>query len=127
MEEMKSKIFEELERLRNGCKTFDALCCDENKIRTKLTKGGQWNVEYLTSNKKEYNVDTKTIETYRQLAKFNYDCGDYSSANKMLECYHSLFANFPQQSKQEQDDSDLDHDNKKETTTSTQTPEGNPN
>jgi len=125
MEEMKAKIFEELERLRSGCKTFDALCCDENKIRTKLTKGGQWNVEYLTSNKKEYNVDMKTIETYRQLGKFNYDCGDYSSANKMLECYHSLFANFPQQqSKQEQDDMDVDNEGKKETTA---VPEGNPN
>ena len=67
----------------------------------------------------------KTIETYRQLGKFNYDCGDYSSANKMLECYHSLFANFPQQqSKQEQDDMDVDNEGKKETTA---VPEGNPN
>jgi len=128
MEEMKSKIFEELERLRDGCKTFDALCCDENKIRTKLTKGGQWNVEYLTSNKKEYNVDMKTIETYRQLAKFNYDCGDYSSANKMLQCYHSLFANFPQQStsKEDQLESDVDEKATKESTVETAA-EGNPN
>jgi len=120
MEEMKTKIFEELETLREGCKTFDAICSDENKIRTKLTKGGQWNVEYLTSNK-EYNVDMQTIETYRQLAKFNYECGDYSSANKMLECYHSLFANYPQTQQADNDD-----DGKKEEA-KTAVAEGNPN
>ena len=36
MEEMKTKIFEELETLREGCKTFDAICSDENKIRVSL-------------------------------------------------------------------------------------------
>ena len=30
MEEMKTKIFDQLEQLRDGCKTFDAICSDNN-------------------------------------------------------------------------------------------------
>lgn len=125
MEEMKTKIFAELETLREGCKTLDGLCCDENGVRTKLKEAGQWNVEYLASSV-EHNVDMKTIETYRLLAKFNYDCGDYSSANKQLECYLSLFANFPQTSQQQQQQQQETQDADAEGKNTTPTPEGNP-
>jgi len=35
------------------------------------------------------------VETYRKLARYNFDCGDYQSAREMLENYISLFAKAP--------------------------------
>ena len=55
---------------------------------------GQWNVASLATAK---GISEETIETYRQLAKFNFDCGDYKTARDMLSHYISLFAHPPAQ------------------------------
>ena len=38
------------------------------------------------------DIDANVIETYRQLAKFNFDCGDYQTAKDMLSNIVSLSA-----------------------------------
>jgi len=43
----------------------------------------------------ERGVTGATISTYRELAKFNYDCGDYQSGRDMLVSYLSLFSSPP--------------------------------
>ena len=54
----------------------------------------QWNVSALAE-KADLGVTADVVETYRKLAKFNYDCGDYQTARDMLENYLSLFASPP--------------------------------
>jgi len=53
---------------------------------------------------KTYEVTPDVVETYRQLAKFNFDCGDYQTARDMLENYLSLFASPPKPSDNDDDD-----------------------
>lgn len=112
MEESKAKVFETLEELRVGCRKLEDLFRNEDG-----TRNHTWSVPYLISS--DYGIDEKTIETYKQLAKFNYDCGDYASANSMLESYLSLFASVPQQQPSSEE-------NEEETKTSSTTAEGNP-
>jgi translation initiation factor 3 subunit E len=40
-------------------------------------------------------ITPQVVDTYRQLAKYNFDCGDYQASRDMLENYISLFANPP--------------------------------
>jgi len=54
--------------------------------------------------KHDLSITEETIETYRQLAKYNYECGDYQAARDMLENYISLFAKPPPPSKDEEDE-----------------------
>lgn len=46
----------------------------------------------------------QVVETYAQLAKYNFDCGDYQAARDMLENYISLFANPPADTSAEEED-----------------------
>ena len=55
---------------------------------------GQWNVTALASIE-AYDITPDVVDTYRQHAKYNFDCGDYQAARNMLEHYISLFANAP--------------------------------
>jgi len=82
----------------------------------------KWNIAGLV----EVGITSDVVETYRQLAKFNYDCGDYESARDMIECYLSLFSSQPQSNNNNNnndtaDDNNNNNDNKKEDKT-----EGNP-
>jgi len=109
MEAQKEEVFKKLEELRTGCVKFDELCRDDAE-RTKLIAAGQWNVQSLSSNP-NLDVTPAVIETYRKLAKFNYDCGDYQSARDMLENYLSLFASPPlPDAEGDGDDDDVDDD-----------------
>ena len=64
------------------------------KSQAELVAADQWNVSALAE-KADLGVTADVVETYRKLAKFNYDCGDYQTARDMLENYLSLFASPP--------------------------------
>lgn len=109
MEDQKTSVFEKLEELRNGCKSFDELWREEGRRETLMQKG-QWNVAGLA----DVGITADVVETYRQLAKFNYDCGDYQSARDMLECYLSLFSSPPQSNNNGDDAMDDGNNNNNE-------------
>jgi len=106
MEVQKVAVFERLEELAAGCQKFRKLCGSDD--RNKLMSEGKWNVESLTK-MTSLGVDEKVVETYRQNAKFNFDCGDYQTSRDMLENYLSLFGSPPGSGNdggQNQDDDD---------------------
>ena len=51
-----------------------------------------------------HEITPEVVETYREHAKFSFDCGDYQTAGKMLENYVSLFAQPPAPASTEDDD-----------------------
>uniref|UniRef100_A0A7S4JX01 Eukaryotic translation initiation factor 3 subunit E n=1 Tax=Odontella aurita TaxID=265563 RepID=A0A7S4JX01_9STRA len=107
MEEQKAKVFERMEELRSGCVRFHELCGDEE--RNKLVADGKWNIDAL-SQMTALGVTPDVVETYRQHAKFNFDCGDYQASRDMLENYLSLFASPPKSKDDEEDDGLSPHD-----------------
>jgi PCI domain len=60
---------------------------------------GQWNVAGLSalppSKEGAAPISLEMVETYRKLARYHYDCGDYQAARDMLSNYLSLFAKAP--------------------------------
>ena len=60
----------------------------------KLVAGKKWSVVALAQ-LPQYNVTPEVVETYRQHAKFKFDCGDYQASRNMLANYISLFAKPP--------------------------------
>ncbi|GKY95194.1 hypothetical protein MPSEU_000482600 [Mayamaea pseudoterrestris] len=99
--QQKDRVFVELEELRKGCEELDKLCNDKEE-RAKLGAAGKWNVDGLHSAKQ---ITSETVELYRKMAHYNFDCGDYQAARDKLANYISLFASPPAQS---QDDVDED-------------------
>lgn len=95
MEEQKKQVLDQLDKLKAdaGCKAFQDLCQDDD-LRTKIVKAGEWNISELAK-KKELGITPEVIETYRQLAKFNFDCGDYASSRDMLTNVISLYSVAP--------------------------------
>lgn len=92
-----------------------------------MIKAGQWNITEL-SKKKELGITAEVVETYRKLAKFNFDCGDYHTSRIMLSNVISLYAVAPLPKESNEEDEELADDerhssNKKETKQKT----GNPN
>ena len=51
-------------------------------------------------------ITPEVVESYRQWAKYNFDCGDYKAARDILENYISLYANPPKTKKGGKDDDD---------------------
>jgi len=122
MEDQKASVFEKLEELRAGCKAFADLCLETDK-KVALVQNGQWNMEGL----KTVEITPGIVETYRQLAKFNYDCGDYQTSRDMLERYLSLFTSPPQQiSNNTQNDDMMNDDQKSSTDKKDEKSEGHP-
>lgn len=122
MQQQRETVFRELDALRKGCEALDNLCKNtEERVRiqvcafflcfylphafnsqalfarfflqAKLVTSGQWNVAGITA--AHSDIDTTVIETYRQLARFYFDCGDYKTSRDMLSSYISLFAHPP--------------------------------
>ena len=97
MEDQKANVLKTLDELKAdvGCKAFEELCNgngnNSNEQRNKLVRNGQWNVESIKA-ASGLDIDANVIETYRQLAKFNFDCGDYQTAKDMLSNIVSLSA-----------------------------------
>ena len=54
---------------------------------------GQWNAAGLAAHNPK--IDAPMLETYRLLARFNFDCGDYQKARDMLANYIGFFARPP--------------------------------
>ena len=52
---------------------------------------GQWNVQGLAT----VGITPEMMDTYRQLAKYNFECGDYKTSRAQLETYISLLAKPP--------------------------------
>ena len=89
MEENKKTVYAQLEDLKSRAEPLVVLFASDKKVA--LVQEGTWNVKGITGN----GISPDTVETYRQLAKFNYDCGDYTAARDMLNNYISLFASAP--------------------------------
>ena len=114
MEEQKLMVYQRLEELRAECKSLDELCRNSEErvsctftreystsslltpfqLQAKLTANGQWTIDAL-SKMTALKISPQVVDAYRQLAKYNFDCGDYQAARDMLENYISLFANPP--------------------------------
>lgn len=88
MEQQKSTIFQQLEDLTARSEPLKKLFADSD-AKAALLQENQWNVRGIA-----HIASHDTIETYRQLAKFNYDCGDYKAARDMLNNYISLFVSY---------------------------------
>ena len=63
-------------------------------FQTKLQASGKWNVDGV-SQISELNITKDMVETYKQLAKFKFECGDYQASRDMLASYISLYAKPP--------------------------------
>lgn len=125
MGEQKTKVYERLEELRKGCDVFDKLSRNEEE-RAKLQAAGKWNVMALTESK-DLGITLEVIEAYRELARYNFDCGDYQSSRDMLENYISLFAKPPAPSNSNNnDDDDMMGDNRRQQQQSNDKDIGNP-
>lgn len=124
MEEQKKKVYETLNELKEdeGCKAFEELC-NNQELRNKLLKAGEWNIPSLVE--KELTTP-ENIETYRKLAKFNFDCGDYETASLMLSNIISLHAVAPLPKDEEEEDEMNIQDDRREEDKPTQKL-GNPN
>ena len=98
-------------------------------LQTKLIKAGQWNITEIAKIE-ELGITPEVIETYRQLAKFNFDCGDYRTSCDMLSNIISLYAVAPLP-KDSNDDDEEEIDDERELHSSkkqqTQQKTGNPN
>eukprot|EP00980_Cylindrotheca_fusiformis_P003609 scaffold812_cov124-Cylindrotheca_fusiformis.AAC.1 len=90
MENKKATTLKELEELEKGCKSLHDLVANEDE-KAKLVAAGKWNVQALA----DFQITEQVVETYRQHAKFKFECGDYKGARDMLEVYISLFAKPP--------------------------------
>lgn len=111
MEEQKSKVYETLAALKDdaGCKAFFDVLCQDADQRNKLVAAGEWNVADLST--KDLGITPEVIATCRQLAKFNFDCGDYRASRDMLSNILSLYAVAPLPKDNEEDDDLLDDRN----------------
>jgi translation initiation factor 3 subunit E len=62
----------------------------------------------------EFSIAPEVVETYRQHAKFKFDCGDYEASRLMLDHYISLFAKSPKAQANAEDDEMLGYSNNKQ-------------
>lgn len=127
MEDQKVKVYETLAALKDdaGCKAFFDDLCKNQELREKLVADGEWNVAALST--KDLGITPEVINTCRQLAKFNFDCGDYLSARDMLSNILSLYAVAPQPKDAEEEDDIIDERTTRKTAEpATQRTTGNP-
>mmetsp|Transcript_30488 Transcript_30488/g.34750 ORF Transcript_30488/g.34750 Transcript_30488/m.34750 type:complete len:508 (+) Transcript_30488:205-1728(+) len=109
LEEQKSAVYRQLEELRAGCQRLDDLCQNVEE-RSRLAAMGEWNLMSISSS---HGITMEMLDTYRQLAKFNFECGDYQTSRTMLTNYISLFAKPPPPSEENEDDDMLNPTNSK--------------
>lgn len=75
-------------------------------LQNKLIASGKWNVAAL-SQLEDSKITPDVVETYRMLARYNFDCGDYQSARDMLDNYLSLHAKAPAPKLTDEDEESL--------------------
>jgi translation initiation factor 3 subunit E len=83
------------------------------KFQAKLLASGKWSLAALAE-VKDLEITAEVVETYRELARYNFDCGHYQDARDMLENYISLFAKPPIKAQGNDDDDDLMGDNRRQ-------------
>ena len=79
--------------------------------QAKLAANGKWSVAGLAES--DLGITAEMVETYRELARYNFDCGDYQTARDMLENYITLFAK-PPAATSKNDDDDMMGDNRRQ-------------
>jgi len=127
MEDQKSKVYETLAGLKDdaGCKAFFDVLCQNQDLRNKFVTAGEWNVAALST--KDLGIIQEVIDTCRELAKFNFDCGDYRASRDMLSNILSLYAVAPlPKDMDEEDDLLNDRNNKNNANDANQRTTGNP-
>jgi len=70
------------------------LTCMLWPLKSKLQASGKWNADSLEQSE-GLGITKEMIETYRALAKFKFECGDYKASRDMLANYISLYARPP--------------------------------
>lgn len=91
LQQEKTRVLEQLEVLKQGCTKLQELCQHDEQL-AKMKTSGQWNVHALQQN---HAITKEMVDTYRQLARFKYDCGDYKASRDMLTHYIALFVQLP--------------------------------
>mmetsp|Transcript_29144 Transcript_29144/g.55036 ORF Transcript_29144/g.55036 Transcript_29144/m.55036 type:complete len:492 (-) Transcript_29144:111-1586(-) len=107
LKKQRDDVMQKMNKLTEGAKPFTEILGDE-KRRAKMEEECKWNVKGL----KEQGVTEETLETYRQLAKFQYECGDYETSHFMIDEYLSLFVAPSSQGDQAFEDSRQQNPNK---------------
>jgi len=125
MEEQKIQVYKRMEELRIGCEPLTSLCNNPEE-RKKLAASGDWNVAAL-SQKTDLKITPEVVETYRELGRYNFDCGDYMAARDMLDNYISLFAKPPAPAVVHDDDDMMGMNNNHNSKKSNDNDIGNPN
>ncbi|GMH66516.1 hypothetical protein TL16_g04453 [Triparma laevis f. inornata] len=82
----RESVMKKMNSLTEGAKPYTTLLGDV-ETRKKMEESGTWNVPGL----KSVGVTADVLETYRQLSKFQYECGDYETSHFMIDEYLSLF------------------------------------
>ena len=81
-------------------------------VQAKYVAAGKWSIAAL-ANEPDLGITDEVLETYRETAKFQFECGDYQKARDMLDVYISLFAKPPPPTEGEEEDVDgMDDGNK---------------
>lgn len=73
-------------------------------LQAKLAAAGKWNVDGVSA--AHPDVTPKVVETYLEMARFKFDCGDYKAARDMLTNYISLYACPPASAQQQAGEED---------------------
>lgn len=115
----KQNVMAELATLEQKCAPFTKLvaeqavrrvycfhsCCIYSHfiifVQEKLIANGNWNMSSLSQI--DAAVTQEVVDSYRQLARFQFDCGDYATSRSMLANYIALFAHPPQQQQQQEE------------------------
>lgn len=94
----KEKVYQDLEELKKACQPLEDLAQNQEE-KAKLVAAGMWNIGAIAA----YNITPDMVDTYRRLAKYNFECGDYKASRDQLEVYISLLAK-PPPTKDEEDE-----------------------
>jgi translation initiation factor 3 subunit E len=70
--------------------------------QNKLVVAGQWSLAGVSA--KDPTITAAVVESYRKLARYMFDCGDYKAARDMLSYYIALYASPPAPSAEENDE-----------------------
>lgn len=124
MEAQKIEVFKQLEELQSGCKPLTDIC-DNAEEKAKLISSGKWNLAAL-SQETNSKITPEVLETYRETAKFQFECGDYQRARDMLETYISLLSKPPAPEKTTDDDEIDDYKNNNKQSNEKKEDIGNP-
>jgi translation initiation factor 3 subunit E len=71
-------------------------------LQNKLVAAGQWSLAGVAA--KDATITAAVVESYRKLARYMFDCGDYKTARDMLSYYIALYASPPAPSAEENDE-----------------------